>query len=420
MIEFIKFLFKNNYIANSRINWVERLFSLPNYQLLELYNDAFVDLFRLSITKSEFYKRFYYGHGLNKDSVRDLNDIIKLPVLSKQILRINYKKIYFGYKIFRIEGLTSGTSGSPAKVFRTPDDIITEHAYLQFYRNLYGFNFKQPLLSIRGKLNRNTLYKYNKKLNTLYISGPNINKQTIKLYYNLISDFNPIAIEAFPSYLYKLFLELSDINKRVITKNIFTSSEKLYDFQRYKLEPFFNAEIHDWYGNVERTICLAQDSQKSYFPLPLYSINEFESDSVITTSLINKRFPLIRYQIDDRIKVKSIHLLENIIAPEIINIDGRSGDVLELKDGSIVSCIDHAFKGVDNLLMAQINQSKSNKSIEVKVVVNSNFTQYNENHLKNNLNKMIGFDTPIHLKICDENDLFINRNSKFKLIIKND
>jgi phenylacetate-CoA ligase len=59
-------------------------------------------------------------------------------------------------------------------------------------------------------------------------------------------------------------------------------------------------KIHDWYGNVERTIGIAQNAAGVYKPLPLYSINEFEQDKVITTGLINRTFPLIRYAVEDK------------------------------------------------------------------------------------------------------------------------
>lgn len=79
-------------------------------------------------------------------------------------------------------------------------------------------------------------------------------------------------------------------------------------------------------------------------------------DRIITTGLINRNFPLIRYSVEDRITVKGNDFLNNLVSPEIISIDGRAGDTVELRDGSIVGCLDHAFKGVNHLECAQIHQ----------------------------------------------------------------
>jgi phenylacetate-CoA ligase len=107
-------------------------------------------------------------------------------------------------------------------------------------------------------------------------------------------------------------------------------------WQREKIEPFLNTRIFDWYGNAERSILLAQNAKMEYYPMPVYSVNEFRETEVITTNLINKSFPIIRYEVDDRITVASTDFLQNQISPKIINIAGRASENVILKDGSHV------------------------------------------------------------------------------------
>lgn len=416
----LKFYIKNNFLTSYKINWINKLYELNENKLLEKYNDAFLNLFRKSFDQSTFYFNLYSSHGVCKNDIKTIDDIHKLPVINRKSILESADNIYTGFNYFRVKGLTSGTSGSPAIVYRTPASIYLEQAYLRHYRETFGFGFKEKMLSIRGMLGKNMPYYFDRLNNTLYISGPNINEETIHFYYDLIKRFNPVAIEAFPSYLYKLFLELNKKKYSLNVNNIFTSSEMLYSFQREKIESYFNCSVHDWYGNVERSICLAQNNKNQYYPLPLYSINEYKDNCIITTSLINNSFPLIRYEVDDRITVESNDFHKNLISPEIIQIEGRAGDTLELKDGSIVGCIDHAFKGVDNLIMAQIYQSISDKSIEVKLVVNKTFNHLSEMKLKQNLTRMIGTETPTRFTICSESELVFNKNKKYQLIIKND
>ncbi len=416
----IKFYIKNNLLTNLKINRIKNLYELDENKLLDKYNDAFIHLFNKTLDKSSFYYNLYNSHGISKRDIKTIDDIHKLPVINRKSILENVDNIYTGLNYFKVKGLTSGTSGSPAMVYRTPASINLEQAYLRNYREIFGFGFKDKLLSIRGKLGKNMPYYFDRLNNTLYISGPNINNETIHFYYDIIMRFKPVAIEAFPSYLYKFFLELNKKKYSLNVNNIFTSSEMLYSFQREKIESYFSSSVHDWYGNVERSICLAQNNNNKYYPLPLYSINEYKDNCIITTSLINDSFPLIRYEVDDRISVGSDDFYKNLISPEIIQIEGRSGDTLVLRDGSVVGCIDHAFKGIDNLIMAQIYQSISDKSIEVKLVVNQAYNHLSEMKLKQNLTRMIGTETPTRLTICNESELILQKNKKYQLIIKND
>lgn len=418
MNELVKYYSKNNIITSRKFKEISQLYQLDQNQLLTRYNDAFIAIFKRAYNNSEFYKNLYRGHGISPSDIKDITDIKKLPIIDRQIIKHQVNNIYNGFDFMKVKGLTSGTSGVPLTVYRTPVNIATEQAYIRHYRQMQGFRAGQPLLSIRGVLGKNTTHEFYKRANILYISSPNINSGTIEEYYKMIRDFGPVAIEAFPSYLYKLCIELEKKGLQLEIPNAFTSSETLYEFQREKVEGYLKTNIHDWYGNVERSIGLAQDTNGKYYPLPLYSINEFEKDRVITTALINKNFPLIRYAVEDRVTIKSHDFLKNLVSPDIVQIEGRAGDNLDLKDGSVVGCIDHAFKGVNNLEMAQVHQYNVEKPIEIKLVTSPAFGQDDENQLKANFIRMVGENMQLMFTYCSREDLTYSANQKYKLIIK--
>lgn len=198
MNELIKYYTKNNFITGRKFNRIAQYYSMDSNQLLEEYNRAFMKLFIRAINHSSFYKKFYADHGISISDVKDFTDINKLPIIDRTIIKNHVDDIYNGLSLMKIKGLTSGTSGTPLTVYRTPVTIATEHAYLKHYRQMHGFNMGQPLLSIRGALGKNTHHDYYKKANILYISSLNINADTILEYYNMIKTFRPVAVEAFP------------------------------------------------------------------------------------------------------------------------------------------------------------------------------------------------------------------------------
>ena len=418
MNELVKYYTKNNLITTRKYKEIAGYYELDHSQLLSRYNDAFIAIFRRAYNNSEFYKNFYREHGIGLTDIRDLTDITKLPVIDRHIIKHQVNSIYNGFDFMKVKGLTSGTSGVPLTVYRTPVNIATEQAYIRHYRQMHGFKAGEPLLSIRGVLGKNTPYEFYKKANILYISSPNINESTIEFYYKMIREFNPVAIEAFPSYLYKICTELEKKGLPLEIPNAFTSSETLYDFQREKVESYLHTKIHDWYGNVERSIGIAQDIHNKYYPLPLYSINEFQPNRIITTALINKNFPLIRYAVDDKITLGSNDFLKNLVAPDIIQIEGRAGDNLDLKDGSVVGCIDHAFKGIHHLQCAQVHQYTVNEPIEIKLVTVPAFSKADEDQLKANFIRMIGENMELKFTYCKREDLTYSASQKYKLIIK--
>jgi phenylacetate-CoA ligase len=418
MNDYLSFVAKNNFLTTKKAKELHKLSELDYDALLSLYNERFIHLFKFAYKNSEFYKNFYQRQGISISDIKDLSDLKILPILNKNEVRKNINSINQGFKIFKSIGYTSGTTGTPLNVFRTPSNVITEQAYLKNYRSGFGVHLGDSLLSIRGGLDKNYTHRFNKYTNTLYLSSQNINHTTIDFYYSLIKQFAPVAIEAFPSILYKFCIEL---DKKGLSLNIphsFTSSETLYDFQRDFIELFLNTNVHDWYGNGERTICLAQGFNNKYNTLPLYSINEFFPTYIITTALTNNHFPLIRYQVDDEVTLNTTDFFKNIVFPDIHSIQGRAGVNIDLKDGSSVACIDHAFKGVDYLELAQVHQYGLDLPLEIKLVVLKGFENSHLNYFKNKFSNMVGKGTDYYITYSKMEDLTFSSANKFSLVIK--
>lgn len=419
MNDFFKYYSKNNILTLKKYKEIDGFYKLSDDKLLDLYSVRFVSMFKRAISKSVFYKKLYGSHGISINSVKDLSDINKLPIIDKVTIRDHINELFIGFDFMKVIGLTSGTSGTPLTLYRTAFDIATEQAYIRHYREMFGYKLGQPLLSIRGTLGKSTPHHHFKKANILYISSPNINEQTIEAYYNLVTKFGPVAIEAYPSYLYKFCIELEKKGLTLQVDHCFTSSETLMDFQREKIEPFLNTTIHDWYGNAERTILLAQNPKMEYYPLPLYSINEFNEKDIVTTSLTNYHFPLIRYKVDDIIKLKSAGFENNLLHPQIESISGRASDNLFLTDGSVVGCIDHAFKGVKHIEMAQVHQYENTDPIDIKIIVNQKFSKSDEDQLRANFIRMVGTETPFFFNYAKKEDMVFPKNGKYQLVVKN-
>jgi phenylacetate-CoA ligase len=418
MNKILNFYFKNNFLTKKYEKIINEILNFDEKKILEIYNYKFLFLFNKVISSSPFYKTLYSNHGINKNDIRSIEDIIKLPVITSDYVKLNFKNIATGFKPISINGYTSGTTGSPLTLKRDISSVIWEQAYINSYRSLFGFKTGDRLISLRGKLGKNQLYQNDRISNILYISTPALNHSNAIQVYDLISRFKPMAIEGYPSYLFKLCEEFETLNLSINIPIAFTSSETLNVFFAKKIKKVLNTKVYDWYGNAERTIVLAHNNDLKYFPLPLYSLNEFHDDHLLTTSLINSYFPLIRYQVNDVIKVNKNNYLRDFVNPDIISINGRVAESIELKDGSVVACIDYVFKEIDYLEVAQVYQKYPGSDIDVKIVTSEKFGDFEKFRLMKRIRWILGNEIGVNIIKSSRKDLIFSEKEKYKLIIK--
>lgn len=408
----IKFYIRHNFLLNKRIKKIHSYYNSPSYDLLK--NDKFLRMLRNVYKINPFYKKLYNDYGIDIHSIKSIDDLDKLPVLKKSDIRENTNSIKQGKGFLINKGYTSGTTGSPLVVYRDYDSILNEHAYIWWYRINSGLNPKDKKISIRGDLDRDTLCYLDKASNTLFISSFALNDSNINKIIPIIREFSPKAALGYPSSLYTIASWLEENNEVLNIPLSFTSSESLLAFQEEIINKTFNTKLFDWYGNAERTIALYREGSKYYEPL-LYSINEYEKERVITTSLINNYFPLIRYEVNDVIDStgKYDFKKKSII---IGGIDGRIEDYVLLPDGTRIGRLDVVFKGVNNISMAQIIQ-KDKLTVDIRLVPLPTYSKNDELLLIKNLKSKLGNAINLNIILVNKDQIEYSKSGKYKLVI---
>ncbi len=416
--DFIRYKARHNYLFRRYMKKFKKYYDLTPSRQVEIKNDKFLRQFKNAITKSVFYKELYHQHGINIDDIKSIDDISKLPVISKNDIKNRIDDVLIGNKLGVVKGYTSGTSGTPLTVYRNIHSIVKENAYHWSYRMSHGLNPRDPKISIRGDLNKDILYQVDKYARTLYLSSYNLNEKNLDKILELIENFKPKALMGYPSSLYILANEFEKRKNVPTVPLAFTSSETLYDFQKEKIEKLFHSRIFDWYGNSERTIAFEQCEYGNYHEVPIYSINEFYDDHLITTGLINDIFPLIRYKVEDVItpgKEKCLCNSQYLTTPRIT---GRSDDVIKLKDGTLIGSpgVSTSFKDIEGIMYTQLVQNDL-EHIDVNLVVEEAFTKKSEEKLIHNIKNRLGPEISLNVNYINESDLLTSRNGKYKLVI---
>ena len=415
--ESIKYLLRSYPVIYPYVKEVARMYNMSHDELQGRNERVFLKIFRKAYTKSSFYHKLYTEAGVKLEDIKCLGDISKLPIVTKDMILHQSDTLLTTSKWKLLKNRTSGTTGTPLTVFEDWKSIWREQAYFYCYRKRCGYTYGQPLVSLRGNLGKKDTMMYVHISNTLYLSSYNINEQTVWAYYKGIEKRSPRAIEGYPSSLYNLALLLKDKGLYCNIPVCFTSSENLLDFQRQLIEERFHTKIFDHYGTTERTIRISESiKHDGYFEDPGYSINEYLKDRVISTSLINSAFPLIRYQSSDVVILKENTKDERV---SIDRIQGRSGNCIKGKDGSIYNnaALTFILTYSHNIRYAQFIQKKNGKVL-LNIVPEAVFSSQNLDELKQMIDLKIGLSNlELEINLIKEQDLIYTTRNKYSYII---
>lgn len=418
IIESLKYILRSQLFVNRYVKEIEALYQMSPNELRARNEKCFLKLFNKAFDKSSFYRKLYSQSGIKKEDIRCLEDITKLPIITKDMIKAHADEIRIAPKWKLIKNHTSGTTGTPLMVYEDWPSIWREQAYFYCYRKRCGYTYGQPIVSLRGNLEKKDLYLKVHISNTLYLSSYNINPQTTELYYQQILKHKPVAIEGYPSSLYSLALMMRDKGLQLHIPVAFTSSETLLDYQRELIEKQFDTQIFDHYGTTERTIRLSESfNHNGYFEDPGYSINEYAEDGEITTSLINFSFPLIRYKGNDVIEM--MEATEENPQEIVKKVQGRKSSYLIGKDGTEYSgaLLTRVFKDIRTIDNAQFIQEKRGE-VRLNYVPGKGFSKEDERKLVNAVKEQLG-ENNFEFAFCSisANEIVYSSRGKFSYII---
>lgn len=414
-----KYLLRSYPLISSSLSEVERRYALSVDESKMLDEEHFIKLFRKAYDESQFYRDLYTKHGISKDSIKSIDDIKKLPVITKDDIRLNAEKILIEAKWKAMKAYTSGTTGQSLYIYQDMASVWKEQAYLYHYRALCGFTYGESLVSMRGHLDSRLFSMKLPVGNILYLSSYQIKSENALRYRNAILEHKPKAIEGYPSSIYNLCCILKEAGIKLDIPLCFTSSETLFDYQRRLFREVLGCETYDWYGCTEKTIALVETkNHDGYYELPGYSINEYIDDGVVTTSLINDCFPLIRYKVNDLILPKTDYVPLSVDSPKIERLEGRTESYVIAKDGTIVGRLNFLFKDVENIKLAQIVQKEPGQ-ITINIVPDGTWENAQADKIMKYVDERIGLNRIVcEVREVSDADIIYTARNKFNQVVR--
>lgn len=330
-------------------------------RLRELQDQKLRALIRHAYWKVPYYRRIFEERGLTAEDVQIVEDLHKLPILTKDDIRQNSSELIAeDFKKWKpILSVTSGSTGEPLRYYTTKD--VASMAWAGMFRSWAwaGHRLGDKRVTFAGSAlvpshNNNTALTSrlrNLIERNLALSPSGVTDETMGRYVEKIRKFKPKYIRGFPSAIYVLAeyvakKGIEDISPRAI----FSTGETLLPSQRDALERVFRCEVFDHYGLYDGGAMIMEcPTHEGYHVVVEKAIIEIvnqgrtvppgEQGEIITTDLHNYAMPFIRYATGDLATSPNEKCSCGRGLPLVKTIEGRKIDLIVLDS-------DHAISGL--------------------------------------------------------------------------
>ncbi len=407
-----------------------------SYAEMKAYQDERLkEIIRHCYDTVPYYQKIMDARKLSPDDIRKVEDLEKLPVLTKDIIR-NCPQDFICTTWPKSRIRYEKTGGTTGKSLRLQEDIDTnprQWAVWWRHRHRFGLDINDEFIVFAGRdvVPLNTLeppfWRRNLPMKQTYISVHHMTKNNMPCLVDYLSKRNVKYYSAYPSGIYLLarYMLDNDIHLPNPPKVIILGAETLLPHQRIALEQAFDgAIVTDQYGACEQCGNISDCEKRNYHVDMEFGVIEFlplegmpsNLKKIICTGFWNPVMPLVRYEIGDIATLPSEPLQCECgrKSPIVKCIDGRIESYILTPDGRQLGRLDFLFKTSSGIDEAQLIQDDISEVI-VRVVKNSSYTNRDEQQLLNDMKKYLG--EAIKIKIEYLSAIPRMPNGKFRQIV---
>lgn len=405
-------------------------YSLSIETLEQQQLDQFKLLFRYSKQNVPYYCKLFNKLNLKESDFKSLEDLNKIPVLTKQNIIDNYDLFtptnYKGKYVIRTTG---GSTGRPLKYRMSIDDYSRGFAllYRGFSRGGYKIGDKMAIIAggslVKGdKSIIGSLQDY--CLNFKKLSSYGIAEEDLHNYYKILIKWKPTFLRGYASSLYLFAKYISENGlKPPRLKCIYSTAEMLTDKQRMFIEKSLSAKVFNNYGLNDGGITAFEDDNHDGFIIDtersILEVVDGEGNNtfnkkgkIIATSLYNFSMPFIRYDTgDEGTQIRADN--KNISRHKLTDLGGRVTDYIKIEGKVVGSPVLTVLMGKFDIIRYQIVQTSEN-AIELIIERGKTYNFDDEKYIIQSFEENVG---KVEIKFNYKAE-FINSKNKHKFIIR--
>lgn len=369
----------------------------PREKILELQDQRLRKLVKYAYENVPYYRRIFDERGLKPEDIKTSRDLVKLPVLTKQIIRKDFYELTargFPSKQ-RIQLTTGGSTGEPLVFYSTKEDRFNwgfaraRRALRWAGKNIAG---KTVLLQER-RLDVSRIAKFGQAFKRFFQRSVILDTREIPrklaVFAKQIEEFQPKFISGYPSVIYLVARLIEREGKSGLRlRAVITGAEPLYDYQRELFRRVLECETYSIYSSWEAHNIAAECPEHSGHHIAAENIIvEIVGDEgepvpagvegrILITNLHNYAMPFIRYDIGD-VGIGSAEVCScGRGLPLLAAVTGRTCDFIFTRDGERIPGISLpwgflTFLGVEQFQIVQ----ESYEHMTVRLVLSGEYTQ---------------------------------------------
>jgi len=405
-------------------------------QFRELQNTKLRALVKYAYENVPYYQRLFTERGLTDNDIQTVDDLQKLPVLTKDIIRRNFSDLKATDRQKRRPFLnaTSGSTGEPLKYYI--DMEVTSINWAGTFRGWEWAGYKPG--DKRATLAGSSLVPDSspslvKRLRWLGerdrpFSAVHMDDKRMALYAEKIAAYKPRFLRGYPSAIYTFASYFQKTNDTTIRPAaIFTTAEMLLPQYREVIEKQFGCRVFDQYSCYDGGAQAMECSEHSGFHISAEKvIMEFVdedkkpapsgcSGEILATDLHNYTMPLIRYAVGDKGTLSARQCPCGRGLPLMESLEGRTTDLIVFSNGVTLlgPALTLVFKDC-HIKQYQVIQEAKDKLV-IKVIKAEYYSDKDTEYFLGVIRAHAGEGIDIEVQFVDE--IPLTKAGKWKFII---
>jgi phenylacetate-CoA ligase len=352
---------------------------LPPDRLRELTLRRLRSLLRHARDQVPFHRERMAQAGLDPDGIRSLDDLARLPVLTKAEIQSQGEALVArGMAGGLRRDSTGGSTGQPLVFHRDAAAAAwIEQAALRFRR--WMDYLPQDRIAFIWGADRDVPGSH--PPHERWLNSFSMTPERIEAFARELVAFRPVSLRAYASSLHQVAAHIRAAGLKAPRPGaIESSAERLFPEQRRLVEEVFGCRVFDVYGSREvpalASECPRHEGLHVFSDLRIVEVvrdgrpaRPGEEGALVVTDLVNYGMPFIRYEIGDVGAVLEAPCPCGRGFPRLSEVKGRIAGTITAPDGRLVhgEYFTHLFYGLKGVRSFRVHQLRDGR-LDVLVV----------------------------------------------------
>ncbi len=366
-----------------------------------------------------YYRERFRERGLDPGDIRGVEDIARLPVLTRESLRGHWRDLVAeGWPRDRLWFHPSGGStGMPITIVTSREAMEMEYGFY-WARRRPGVTRSDPFATftanpvVPARQDRPPFWRDNWAARQRLYSVFHLSERNLPAYVTDLDRRPCVYFQGYPSALFTLaeWVLRTGYRFRNPIRAFFSTSEVLQPGWREAIERAFHCRVWDQYGQGEAAGSITEYEcghlhvDMDYGVIELWPVSEEDGlvrAEVVATTLHNLAWPLIRYRVGDLVLYDpSERCPAGRPGPVIRRIEGRTSQFFTLPDGRRITSLMGLSIHCRNARSIQVVQEQPG-AIRVHVVPAPEWSDTDREHLLGVFRARLGYEVGIEVVLAD-------------------